>query len=394
MLVIRTGKPGHGKTLNTIKEVDAQAASSSRIVYFHNINGLKPDTLEAQWYEFEDPTKWHELPHNSIVVIDEAQGWFGNTDPRSRPEEHLTAFETMRHSGFEVHLITQDPRFIHPHARRLANLHVHYWRVMKSRQLLRFSSEVVIERVDVMASFKDADKTRLRLDAKMFEKYTSSNADHHFRFQPSKKLIMSIMILVGTAFLAYTVYSRLKSRTESPDLQLDPVSSITNAAAPFVQLDKPKPDKEESKQPKKLEEMDYFEQHTPRLKNVPSSAPIYDELTAPQTYPKLTCMSSEADTFLARLNPWQIKEGVGCQCYTQQATKLDIEHDFCMQVVRFGYFDHARPDPVPTYANNMPNRSTGHAHSGTEHSQQAWPTMPNYVTQPQSQQRPAGRALY
>lgn len=345
MLVIRTGKPGHGKTLNTIKEVDAQAARTSRIVYYHNINGLQTDKLDAQWYEFEDPTKWYELPHNSIIVIDEAQGWFGNRDPRHKPEPHLIAFETMRHSGFEVHLITQDPRFLDTHARRLANQHIHYWRVMKSRQLLRFNSEVVVERVDVMSAFKDADKTRLRIDSKMFNKYTSSNAEHHFRFTPSKKLIGSILILGTAAFLVYRAYGVYAAKGAEPDADAaeqviseqpeSRLSSVLNMVSPA-----PAPEK-------KLDDVaEYFRQHTPRLKNVPSSAPIYDELTAPQTYPKLTCMSSKSEAFNAKLNPWQVKDGVGCQCYTQQATRLDIEHEFCMAVVKHGYFDHAKPDPV------------------------------------------------
>lgn len=41
MLVIRTGKPGHGKTLNTIREVDQKAHAEGRVVYFHTRrNGL------------------------------------------------------------------------------------------------------------------------------------------------------------------------------------------------------------------------------------------------------------------------------------------------------------------------------------------------------------------
>lgn len=346
MLVIRTGKPGHGKTLNTIKEVDAQAVRTSRIVYYHNINGLQTDKLAAQWYEFEDPTKWYELPHNSIIVIDEAQGWFGNRDPRHKPELHLTAFETMRHSGFEVHLITQDPRFLDTHARRLANLHIHYWRVMKSRQLLRFSSEVVVEKVETMSSFKDADKTRLRIDSKMFDKYTSSNADHHFRFTPSKKLIGSLVILIVAAFLVYRAYGVYAAKNLQSDH--DPASEVSPPSSPgglssVLDIVSPAPAPE-----KKVDDVaEYLRQHTPRLKNVPSSAPIYDELTAPQTYPKLTCMSSSSEKFIAKLNPWQVSGGVGCQCYTQQATRLDIDHDFCMSVVKHGYFDHARPDSVP-----------------------------------------------
>ena len=72
MLVFRTGLMGHGKTLNAIKEIDGKAKAEGRPVYYHNVNGLKPERLKAQWYAFEDPHKWYELPDNSIVLIDEA----------------------------------------------------------------------------------------------------------------------------------------------------------------------------------------------------------------------------------------------------------------------------------------------------------------------------------
>ena len=90
MLYIRTGKPGHGKTLNTIREVDQKAHAEGRMVYYHNINGLKPEQLQAAWFAFDDPEKWYELPADAIIVVDEAQGWFGARDPRARPPEHIT----------------------------------------------------------------------------------------------------------------------------------------------------------------------------------------------------------------------------------------------------------------------------------------------------------------
>lgn len=347
MLVIRTGKPGHGKTLNTIKEVDKQASRSGRVVYYHNINGLQIDKLAANWYEFDDPEKWYELPHNSIIVIDEAQGWFGTRDPRHKPGEHLTAFETMRHSGFEVHLITQDPRFLDTHARRLANSHIHFWRVMKSKQLLRFESEVVIERVDNMASFKDADKKRLRIDSKMFEKYTSSNAEHHFKFKPSKKLIYSLLVFAVTFFLLFRVYGLYSKNTATVDVQEQSLPSTASlvtkalsAPSSFVGMDsKPKVER-------KIEELDYFEARTPRIKNIPSTAPIYDELTAPVTYPKLSCIQSKSEKFKSLLMSSQTRDGVGCRCYTQQATPVDVDYDFCIAYIKNGFFDHAIPDSL------------------------------------------------
>lgn len=341
MLVIRTGKPGHGKTLNSIKEIDERALKQSRVVYFHNINGLKHDKLKASWFEFEDPTKWHELPHNSIIVIDEAQTWFGTRDPRARPDMHITAFETMRHSGFEVHLITQDPRYIDVHARRLANEHIHYWRVMKSQSLIRFQSDTVIDRVEVMSSFKDADKTRIRLDKKYFDLYTSSNADHHFRFQPSKKLIMSLIVIIVALFLVFRVISRVNSEgeTQAPSAATK-VGSILDGSLPSILGSS----KTEADGKTHVTTDEYIALRTPRIKNVPWSAPIYDGLTEPVTYPKLNCMSSDSKAIVERKPPENVKDGVFCECYTQQATPFDVDHDFCISVVKRGVFDPARPE--------------------------------------------------
>lgn len=340
MLYIRTGKPGHGKTLNTIKEVDERAFKQSRIVYFHNVNGLDTKKLSAQWFEFEDPEKWHELPANSIVVIDEAQGWFGTRDPRSRPPEFITAFETMRHNGFEVHLITQDPRYIDVHARRLCNSHVHYWRVMKSQQLIRFESEVVIERVDVMASFKDADKTRLRIDKKMFDVYTSSNADHHFKFKPSKKLIMSILIIALAIFLVFRVYMRYSSGTE----EAKPESVIESGGSLLTSM-LPNASGSLSEQPQTVEQ--YLASNVPRIPDLPASAPVYDQLTTPVTYPKLYCLSTSDPDLVARRDKKTVKNNISCQCYTQQATKFHTSFEFCIAASKDGHFDHALPDRQP-----------------------------------------------
>ena len=340
MLYIRTGKPGHGKTLNSIKEVDQRAFEQSRIVYFHNVNGLDTSKLKAQWYEFEEPEKWHELPHNSIILIDEAQGWFGTRDPRSRPPEFITAFETMRHSGYEVHLITQDPRYIDVHARRLCNSHVHYWRVMKSQQLIRFESEVVVDKVEVMSSFKDADKKRIRLDKRMFDVYTSSNAGHHFKFQPSKKLILSVLVIALAVFLVARILLRLSGdRVEAPDANL-----VESAKSALIDSLVPVPTDSNGE-----ERLDYVAMRLPRIPDVPSSAPVYDQVTTPVTYPRLFCISTNDPELVEKRSDNTVSDGVSCQCYTQQATKYHTSHEFCLMASRDGYFDHALPDRNEQY---------------------------------------------
>ena len=350
MLYIRTGKPGHGKTLNTIREVDQKAHKEGRVVYYHNVAGLKTDQLQAAWFEFDDPYKWYELPHDAIIVVDEAQGWFGVRDPRQKPPEHISRFETMRHQGHEVHLVTQDPRYIDVHLRRLCNGHIHYWRVFKSQQLLRFESEAVIEAVEKKTSFKDADKTTLKLDKKYFGVYTSTKAQHHFAFKPPKKMILALAVIIGAAFMVYRAYERYAEGSKTSP----PASAATGATAPngadkgvvdqvssaVGALIKPTGDGET----RVVTPAQYLERRKPRVPDIPSSAPVYDELTKPVSHPRLYCLSTSDPRLVARRPEHTVKDGKSCQCYTQQGTKVATAFDFCMTVAKDGYFDPSLPD--------------------------------------------------
>ncbi|MBV7582146.1 zonular occludens toxin [Pseudomonas sp. PDM33] len=373
MLYIRTGKPGHGKTLNTIREVDAKAKAEGRIVYFHNVAGLKPEKLEAAWFEFEDPFKWYELPQDAIIVVDEAQGWFGARDPRNRPPEHITRFETMRHQGHEVHLVTQDPRYIDVHLRRLCNGHIHYWRVFKSQQLLRFESEAVIEAVEKKTSFKDADKTVIKLDKKYFGVYTSTQAQHHFKFKPPKKMVLALAVIVGAGFMVYRAYERYQQGTKPAEAataatqptqpgMVDQAKSMVGSLISPSGGDAPKPITPEQ----------YIEQRKPRIADLPASAPVYDQLTTPVSKPRIYCLSTSDPRLVERRPPETVKNGQSCQCYTQQATKFATSFDFCISVARNGYFDPtlldrgtgpdarmAQPSPPPpSYPTAQPTASS------------------------------------
>ncbi len=357
MLYIRTGKPGHGKTLNTIREVDQQAVKQGRVVYYHNINGLKPEVLKASWFPFDDPEKWFELPNDAIIVVDEAQGWFGANDPRSRPGEHITRFETMRHQGHEVHLVTQDPRYLHVHLRRLCNGHVHYWRVFKSQQLIRFESESVIEKVEQQSSFKDADKRRLKIDPSYFGAYTSTNAQHHFKTKIPKKMVLALIALVVIAVIVYRAYDRYAQgmqagQTSTASTATAPQSAPTGSVVEQVTgavgslISTPTGD---HKGPLTAEQ--YLAQRTPRIPDIPSSAPIYDELTKPKSYPRLSCWLSRDESYIERNQHRYRTVKLGqtrymCECFTQQGTWHETRFSFCKNVVEKGYFDPAKPDPL------------------------------------------------
>ncbi|OEO23707.1 zonular occludens toxin [Pseudomonas sp. J237] len=376
MLYIRTGKPGHGKTLNTLREVDQSAKDQDRVVYYSNINGLKPEQMQAKWYSFDDPEQWFHLPPDSIIVVDEAQGWFASRDPRARPPEHITRFETMRHQGHEVHLVTQDPRYLDVHLRRLCNGHIHYWRVFKSQQLIRFESEVVVEKVEVKSSFKDADKKTLRLDKRYFGAYTSTNGKHHFKVKVPTKFILAILAIVVAGVLAFRFYERYKVGTDTPDTptttepsSASMVDTVTSSVGSFITSSSGSSEGVRNNSPQR-----YLQSRTPRVEGIPSSAPIYDELTQPVSHPRLYCMSSTDPNTYARSHrkmPSAVVNGkpTVCQCYTQQGTRVATEFTMCTQIVENGYFDPSIPDrgsPQQQEQQPQQNQFATQPHQNTE----------------------------
>lgn len=361
-LTIRTGLQGNGKTLNTIKEVDLQAKKEGRVVYYHNVTGLDPKKLQAHWYEFDDPTKWFELPNDSIIVIDEAQGdpsegkiWFGFREPRVPIPAHVSRFATMRKQGHEVHLITQDPRMLDVHARRLCNCHIHYWRIFGSSKIARYEMPRIKDDVEKLSTFKDASRTILTLDKRFFDVYTSAQAQHHFKFKPSRKLVMIFFIFLVAAVLFYRAYDTIFGSAAPA-----PAAPASGGAAPGAVgqamaaaktlLPGIAPTGEGAK--KTLTKAEWLAARVPRIPDDPASAPVYDDLTKPQSYPRLSCVASEDQELLGRASTrMQVAQNakgkkLGCQCYTQQGSRYKTSFDYCLNVVKNGYFDAARPDPV------------------------------------------------
>lgn len=350
-LTIRTGLQGNGKTLNTIKEVDAYGFKTQRPVYFHNITDLKPELLKANWFHFEDPLKWFELPENSIVVVDEAQGWFGNRDPRSPVPPHISHFEIMRKKGHEVHLITQDPRFIDVHARRLCGQHVHYRRVFGSNKVARYQYNGVFADVERISTSKDVDKQYITLDKKFFGVYSSAQADHHFKFKPPRKAVFFAVAIVVVVALVIRAGSMIfgDQSGDASAAAVEPSSTGSLVADMSRSLLGPMGSGQSGASVKTKTVGQYVEERAPRLPNLPSSAPVYDQLTKPVAFPRLYCTSSEDYDVYSRNQgsmPSAIVNGkpTVCQCYSQQATRIDTDFQFCMSVVERGFFDPTIPD--------------------------------------------------
>jgi len=120
MLNLITGQPGNGKTLYTLGLVEKLRQETGRPVYQSGI----PD-LTLPWEKLDDPTTWPALPNGSIVVIDECQRIFPPRKQGSPVPPHVAEFETHRHRGFDIFLITQHPQLLDIAVRKLTGRHYH-----------------------------------------------------------------------------------------------------------------------------------------------------------------------------------------------------------------------------------------------------------------------------
>lgn len=347
MYVLRTGLQGNGKTLNTIKEVDQKAAKEGRTVYYHNITGFKPDhpAIKAKWVYFDHPETWFELPKNAIIVIDEAQTWFRVRPQGSKVPEYASRLEIMRKDGHELHAITQSPKLIDAHMRELCNCHIHYNRGNGSAIIKRWVFQKPEMTVSSKLEWIDGESSRITIDKTYFGCYESvkEGTGHHFKFRPPKAMYVlgvCVLLLIAAGW-------RISQRVVSPD-ELPP-EPVQDAFKPLNQTPAA-PKQAPSSSP--VTAAQYAEQMTPRIKDVPASAPIYDQLTAAKSFPKPFCIATTDRAMMkrnySRMTVGKLPDGRtgGCRCNTQQGTRLDVSFDFCMTVVNNGYFDHTLPDRV------------------------------------------------
>lgn len=345
-LTLRTGLPGHGKTLNTIKELDQQASKENKIIYYYNVNGLKPECLNGEWIEFDTPQQWYELPPNTIIVMDEAQKVFPNRKQGSAVPVSVSSFETVRHLGHEVHLITQDPKLIDFHLRRLVGTHIHYQRLLQSSRVARWVFPYVVNPRST-AEKKVGTSKIIKLDKKMFGAYKSAS-EHNFKIKIPFILKVIPFLLIFIAYQAYSFFSR-GAEAENAELANKTASSVIEPKKDSKGLlDGVLTSTSERKSKVKTTE-EYLAERVPRIASIPSSAPVYDSLTEPRSYPRLSCLVTESKSFIKN-NKDKIAMGkkdgvtVGCSCYTQQSTVYKIDFNACLNIVENGYFDSALPD--------------------------------------------------
>lgn len=318
LLTLVTGQPGNGKTLYTLAHVEEMRKQENRPVFYYGIPDLKLD-----WFQLEDPTKWHECPEKSIIVIDEVQKVMKPRASSQTPPKHVSELETHRHKGFDLFFMTQDPSLVDNHIKKLAGEHVHLIRQFGRETADVFKMQKVQDPTN--ANLKRAQRSSFPYPKNVYEWYKSAEAHTHKKKLPLKYKLMFVLPFV--CLLALVVAGKLMWHLAHPEgaKQAEPKTETSAAAAkvlngPAMASEGPR---------RVMTPAEYVQQYTPRVAGLDYTAPIYDELTKPKRVPVPAACVTFKD---------------GCKCYTQQGTRLAVEKAQCGQIVQDGFFMAFDPD--------------------------------------------------
>jgi hypothetical protein len=315
MIFLTCGTPGAGKTLWTLAHVEARRVKESRTVYQSGVEGLR-----LGWETLENPQDWHALPDGAIIVIDECQRVFPVRKQGVAVPAYVSAFETHRHRGLDIYLVTQDPLLIDAHVRKL---------VGEFRFLNRpFGQEyAVVWRFSHVCDWRSsvdrqtAVKSRWKFPAGIMQAYKSAEVHTHKKSVP-KYLLYGPVLAALVGLCVWGVYWTLSHFGEKAPAKAVAIATVGAEGGAAAEPAKMTP--LERWKARGNEVLAYSYEHLPLLPDVPESAPVYRELAKPTVFPVVSgCVVSRK----------------GCSCYTQQGTPVDVTDSFCLQFVQFGQFN-------------------------------------------------------
>jgi zona occludens toxin len=312
MINLITGLPGNGKTLYALWMVKLWAEKDQRPVFYSGIADLK-----LPWTEIE-ADKWYECPPNSIVVIDECQRLFRPRTMSKEVPQYVSELETHRHKGIDLVLITQHPALADAALRRLTGKHLHVVRKWGTQSATVHEWASVKDDCGKNAARKDSIRHAWKYPKAVFEYYKSAEVHTVKRNIPARlvMLYMSPLLLLAAGWYMYHfAQKKIHPENEKPASTLEAQQQGGQAGQGGMQRASYRNAQEDAKQ--------FLFERTPRMAGLPQTAPRYDEVTKPTTAPVPAACVANATR---------------CDCFTQQATPLNVPDLLCRDIVRRGYF--------------------------------------------------------
>jgi zona occludens toxin len=313
VLKLVTGKPGDGKTSNELWAFLNAPEYKGRPKFCTPIKGFEPEKHGV--IGIDHISVWQSLPEGSVIFCDEVQKYLGAFASRE-PPQWVQDLATHRHDGFDFILTTQDPGFIHAFPRKLCKPHVHYMRPWNMKGV-RYTWDEVQNSPASRTSKKIGVSDFVTPNPKVFELYTSTVLDTHKARPPWKVILVGIFALLLLFTGLGVAVNQLLSMNEEPPAAVSSLGDISAGQLPVTGgtfapvVEAPKGWTEKTMKPS--------------IPGMAYTAPVYSSLTAPSDFPRVAaCMYAKR---------------TGCQCYSQQATRLDVPESACLVHVKEGSFD-------------------------------------------------------
>lgn len=327
MIYLFTGLPRNGKTLNLIKFACENEQFKDRQVYYYGLDGCTIDSwIELTREQLED---WHNfLPDNSILFVDECQKIWRAGTSNNRLPAHLVELEEHGHKGIDILCTAQSTKQLHVMFKELVQMHRHIVRIHGTESYNSWEYTGAKANPIAKSQVAEAQKSSGFFDKSYYGKYKSAST-HNIKASFPKKPF----VITGLAVLALSVVSwylpsvfgvgdDVAVDVESvPQVSVDQASDVGRTFSPFGSRS--------NKDDVEFNTEFILKQLTPVILNRPDTAPVYSDLWDAKDYPRSQCVSRSPDN------------GGLCRCYSQQATRMNVDQQTCNYIMANGReFDH------------------------------------------------------
>jgi len=321
MITLFSGLPGNGKTLFALWYIKSKAEKEGRKVFYYNVKDLALD-----WTLF-DPLKWMDLPHGSMILIDECQEIFPKKPNGSKLPDYYEELAKHRHKGFDIFLITQHPTLLDNFVRKLVGQHFHSVRKFGLERATIYEWSAAVDSPEKPSSRKSAVTLKFKFPKDVYTWYKSAEV-HTVKKAIPFKIILAVLFIVAVPLFGYYRLVQYQNRGKEAKEQSTHLSSVTGGSAQsFSGTSSGVPGKPTFDPV--ADAKAYVQASTPRVVGLPQTAPRYDELTKPVRVPvPAACL--QVGTVHSKL--------ITCKCYSQQGTPMPVEFNMCIDIARNGVF--------------------------------------------------------
>lgn len=327
-LYLSTGANGAGKTLFTLEDVRKLQLETNRPVYFKGFTALQP-LLDFGWIE-HDMKDWMSLPDGSICVWDECQDEITALTADKATEYERKILSEHRKRGFDFFLITQHPMNMGAFIRRAVatpGWHRHF----KASSIALNSNELKWATVNTQPEKPNSGATGTVTsrthNKEVYTWYTSTVGDTAVRTIPKRVYVAILALVVAVCCIVGAIWWFKRTFGLDDATKDKPRAAAKSAAAA------PAPIRPAADEKGPMTAAEYAASFTPRIGGLEFTAPRYDGLTQPKTAPRpAACLDGTKRGAKRRT----------CECWSQQATILQVPQDLCRQIAAGGYFDDTR----------------------------------------------------